>query len=103
MAGITRSAAKAKLGDVPEGKRFWCHDGRVLKNLQELEAALRHMDEATFRYHSNETKTDFSNWVRDVIGEEKLARELIGCPSAAAAAEKVAKRLRWLKRYAGMP
>jgi len=34
------------------------------------------MNEETFGYHSNETKSDFSNWVKDVIGDEKLAADL---------------------------
>jgi hypothetical protein len=58
------------------------------------------MPEETFRYHSNETKTDFSNWVRDVIGDEKLARDLLGCAGAAQAAVSVRKRITWLKSRA---
>jgi len=102
MAIISKSAAKARLGDVTEEKRFWCHDGRYLKNLEELKAALEQMPEETFRYHSNEAKTDFSNWVRDVIGDEKLAKDLLGSASAAQAAQSVAERINWLKSRAGI-
>lgn len=100
MATLSKAAAQSRLNDVPEEKRFWCHDGRYLKNLEEMETALEQMDEDTFRYHSNETKTDFSNWVRDVIGDEKLARELLGCAGASQAAMSVSKRLAWLKSRA---
>ena len=102
MAGVSKSAAKARLGDVPEEKRFWCHDGRHLKNLEELEAALEQMTEETYRYHSNETKTDFSNWVRDVIGDEKLAKDLLNCTTPAQAVKSVADRVKWLKIRAGI-
>ncbi len=73
---VTKAMAQARLADVPEDKRFWCCDGRVLLNLMELEVALREMSDEAFRYHSNEEKADFSNWVRDVIGDEKLSRDL---------------------------
>jgi hypothetical protein len=102
MASVSKSAAKARLGDVPEEKQFWCYDGRVLKNLGELEAALGQMAEETYSYHSNETKTDFSNWVRDVIGDEKLAKDLLNCSTRAQAAQIVGGRVKWLKTRAGI-
>lgn len=100
MVRMTRSVAEKRLGDVPEEKRFWCQDGRYLKNLEELKSALEQMTEETFRYHSNEIKADFSNWVKDVIGEDKLARDLLKCTTAAQAAKSVAARLQWLKSKA---
>ena len=76
MVRMTKSVSEGRLGDVPLDKQFWCCDGRYLKNLGELEAALEGMTDDTFRCHVKETKSDFSNWVRDVIGDEKLARDL---------------------------
>jgi hypothetical protein len=97
MVKMTRSVAEAMLGDIPEEKRFWCHDGRYLKNLDELKDALEQMTADTFSYHSNETKTDFSNWVKDVVGDEKLSRDLLKCTTKEQAAKAVADRVRWLK------
>jgi hypothetical protein len=94
---MTKAMAQARLADVPEDKRFWCCDGCVLRNLAELEVALRQMSDETFRYHSNEEKTDFSNWVRDVIGDETLSRQLQGSVSRLEAAKNVAARITWLK------
>ena len=96
MARITKSVAEKMLEDVPKEKRFWCQDGQVLRNMQELEIALKKMTEEVFRYHSNETKNDFSNWVRDVIGDEKLARDLLKSGTRAQAAKSVASRATWL-------
>jgi hypothetical protein len=101
MATITKAAAKERLSDVSEEKRFWCRDGRFLKNLEELETALGQMTADTFSYHSNESKTDFSNWVRDVIGDDKLARDLLKSTTQAQAAKNVAARINWLKSRAG--
>jgi hypothetical protein len=93
MVRITKSVAEKRLGEVSQEKRFWCHDGRYLKNLQELEDALEQMTEETFRYHVNETKSDFSNWVRDVIGDEKLSRDLEKSATRAQSAKSVAARI----------
>ncbi len=97
MVRITKSVAEERLGNVSQEKQFWCHDGRYLKNLQELKVAMEQMTEETFRYHSNEAKSDFSNWVRDVIGDEKLSRDLQKSTTREQAAKSVADRLDWLK------
>jgi len=97
MARITKEIAGKMLGEVPDGKQFYCADGRVIKNMSELELALKEMSEETFYYHSSETKTDFSNWVRDVIGDEKLSRDLQKSTDRAQAVKKVADRVAWLR------
>jgi hypothetical protein len=102
MVKMTRSVAEAMLGDVSEEKRFWSSDGRYLKNLEEMRDALNQMADETFTYHSNENKTDFSNWVKDVIGDEKLARDLVKCTNKMQAAKAIADRVAWLKSKAGI-
>ncbi len=97
MVKITKTVAKQWLDEVPPDKPFWCSDGRILKSLPELEAALKEMSEETFRYHCNKVKSDFSNWVRDVIGDEKLSRDLQKSTTLAQAAKSVASRIAWLK------
>lgn len=92
-----KGKARAKLENVPQDKGFYCHDGRVAKNLEELAAALRQMGEETFRYHANESKNDFSNWVRDVIADATLAKQLKQASSREAAARAVETKLNWLK------
>jgi hypothetical protein len=98
VAKVTRKRLdKSRLKDVPQDKVFWCHDGRVMKNLNELVVALREMSKETFRYHVTMDKNDFSNWVREVIGDEILAEDLQKATTPTAAAEKVEKRLYWLR------
>ena len=97
MVKITKTIARKRLADIPQEKRFWCSDEQVLKNLPELKVALEQMSEETFRYHSNEFRNDFSNWVRDVIGEEKLSRDLQKSATRAQAAKVIADRITWLK------
>lgn len=97
MVKITKAIAREMLADVPQEKQFWCSDGRFLKNLAELAAALGEMSDETFRYHSNETRNDFSNWVKDVIGDEKLSEDLQKSSTRTKAAKAVADRVIWLK------
>ena len=54
-------------------------------------------DEETFRHHSSESRNDFSNWVRDVIGDEKLSRDLLKSTTQAQAAKSIDDRVAWLK------
>ena len=98
MIKVTKSKAEKMLGDVPEEKRFLCQDGRVLKNLPELEMALKNMKAETFRHHSSEARNDFSNWVKDVIGDEKLSMDLLKSTTRAQAAKSVASRIASLRQ-----
>ncbi len=60
-----------------DARHFYVRDGRILKNLQELRAHLKgEMSDETFSYHCNSEKNDFANWIRDVIGDRKLATRI---------------------------
>ncbi len=73
---VNRDEAIKLLSSVPEDCAFRCCDGRVIRNVRDLGKTLAHMAENTFRYHTNPQKNDFSLWVKDSIGDEKLARHL---------------------------
>lgn len=96
MAKILRQDAERLLSRVPEEFVFWCRDGRIMRDMKDLEAALSSMTDETFNYHSNDYKKDFGNWVRDVIGDEKLARDLDKAGSRIEAARVVARRITFL-------
>jgi len=93
---ILKEEAERRLSDVPEEHAFWCCDGRKLRNLVELREALDSMTDETFTYHSNGEKHDFSKWVNDIIGDDKLARDLAKSPDRVKASKKVAERLSFL-------
>jgi hypothetical protein len=101
MVAITKPVAKARLGNVPEEKRFWVVDGRYLSNLEELKTALDGMTDEVFRTHSNENKSDFSIWVAEVISDAKLSSDLKKSATRVAAAKCVADRIKFLKSKAG--
>lgn len=93
---VTREMAQSRLGDVPQEKVFWVRDGKVLKNLRDLEKALNEMSDETFRYHANDSKKDFSHWVDEVVGDSKLAHDLQKATNRQKAAKAVAARIEWL-------
>lgn len=85
------------LRDVQQDKVFLFHNGKAVKNLGELATTLREMPEETFHYHATGAKNDFSNWVRDVIGDVTLANQLQKATTQTTAVRRVETRLNWLK------
>ena len=75
---------------------FWCHDGRTVKNTQELAETLKNMNDDTFVFHVNANNNDFSNWVSDIIQDKKLARDLSKALDQAQAAQRVMDRIAFL-------
>lgn len=94
---VTAEEAARRLASITDDKRFWVSDGKVLASLDELESALGDMSDDTYSYHCNEFKCDFTNWVRDVIGDVTLAKDLGETFNRDKAAKIVQKRVAWLK------
>jgi hypothetical protein len=97
-SGISRSQAEKFLAKVPEKNAFWCKDGSLLRDLKDLKDVLAIMSDQTFAYHSNEIRKDFSNWVKNVTGDEKLARELEKASNREEAAKIVEDRYKYLQK-----
>ena len=98
MAKILKSDAERILADVPEENVFRCCDGRMFRNMEELKHAFSNMGDEGFSYHANSEKNDFSNWVKDVIKDEKLARDLAKSQNQSQAAKAVADRVAFLNK-----
>ncbi len=89
---------KQYLAQVPSEHLFWCHDGRVFRDMSDLARALDTMSEEVFSYHANVEKNDFANWVRDVIGDQQLADELVRARGRGVAAAAVQRRVAILSK-----
>ena len=96
---ISKKAAREYLKDVPGDKVFWCNDGRIFRNLKDLLTGLKEMSKETFNFHANKERNDFSNWIRDVIGDVKLAEDLLKAKTKSAAAKIVRMRIKALEKY----
>jgi hypothetical protein len=97
---VSKNQAEKFLAKVPEENAFWCNDGSILRDLGQLKESLSVTSDQCFTYHSNEIKKDYSNWVRDVIGDEKLAKELEKASNREQAAKIVEERLTFLRSKA---
>jgi hypothetical protein len=92
-AKVKTAARKKQLERVPEQYVFYCCDGSIFRDMQELAAGLAAMTDQAFTYHSNVEKQDFSNWVRDIIDDIELANALAIARSRQEAADCVAARI----------
>ena len=96
MTKILKQDAEKRLADVPGEYVFWCNDGRIIKSMRELKEALEQMGDESYVYHVNAEKNDFSTWVKDVLVDEKLARDLSKSVDRAEASRCVAARVTFL-------
>lgn len=96
----TKEKASAYLRDVPPEQCFWVNNGPVLRNMEELANALPQMSDENYSYHINKEKNDFSRWVNDVIGDKKLANDLLSSRNRESASRKIRSRLNSLKKKA---
>jgi hypothetical protein len=97
MVVRTKQDAARMLSEIEGDKRFYCNDGCIICNLHQLAECLAHMNDDSFGYHVTTEKNDFSRWIGDVVGDEKLARDISGVVNRLEAAEMVKTRVTWLK------
>ncbi len=62
---------------LPEHRSFVLNDGNVISSVKELAIEMDNIDDSVFYYHVNESKNDFSNWLKDVLDEIELAESLM--------------------------
>ena len=98
---ITKDEARRYLSDAHPDQCFWVNNGQILKNLEELANALPEINEDTYKHHVNEEKNDFSKWINAVIGDQKLANDLLSSRNKDSTLKKVRNRLNSLKKKAG--
>jgi hypothetical protein len=100
MTVRNKEDAQRVLKHVSEEKHFYTHDGTTLSNLYDLKTALGKMHRDTYSHHVSDGKNDFARWVREVLGDDKLAGDLMKAASQKEAAGLVAARITWLQARA---
>jgi hypothetical protein len=63
----------SKYISIDSSKYFYAQNGLVFKSLSDLMDGLESMDVETFNHHVNFNKNDFSNWIKGVFGDIRLA------------------------------
>jgi hypothetical protein len=86
------------LFDVKPEQCFWVHNGPIVRYLYELEIAIEHMNNETFKYHVHNSRNDFANWIRDVIKDEELADIMLKVKSKDEILKKVRNRIKFIER-----
>jgi hypothetical protein len=94
-----KEQAAKYLARVPAEFVFWSHDGSIYRDLKDLEEAFELMSEDTYFYHANTNKNDFSCWIRDIMGDDELAKNLEKASNKGQAAAIVAERYAFLCKF----
>ena len=95
--GSKKEVYRARLQDVANEMKFQLHGGGELGSLEDLLQALHEAPGETYDHHVNEHNNDFSNWIRDCIGDTALAKNLTKVSNQDQACEVVQERLDWLR------
>ena len=95
---LNKELAQRILGDIEEGRRFFCSDGKIFSNLEDLRRDIGEMSDEIFFHHVEKGRNDFSNWVRECFGDVRLADGLIGLDRKSAL-KKIEARISYVKKY----
>ncbi len=90
---LSPSEAKRILARVPENLSFWLCTNDHLRNLDELSGSLQKVSDEVFRYHVNRDKNDFEVWIRDVVNDKELAREISRIKTRDTLVRKISERV----------
>ncbi len=89
--------ARGVLAKVPLNVSFWLCTNENLRSLADLSAALQKADDEVFRYHVNRDKNDFEVWIREVIKDKDLAREIARVKTKETLVRKISERVEELQ------
>jgi hypothetical protein len=95
---LGKEQARHFLRAVSPERAFWVNNGHVLNTLAELSGELKIIGQETFEHHVNKEKNDFENWIRNVVGDLKLAKDISKIKTSKAALKKVDARIRYLEK-----
>lgn len=96
---LNKQLAESILSNIDGDKRFFCVDGQVLHSAEDLQKALKTMDEHTFIYHVNDERNDFAAWINDVLGDVRFAEKFSQIRDQKEAAKKVRARITYIKKH----
>ena len=89
------------LMDVVPKHEFNIHMGTSIKNLQELAEALEIMNDGAFKHHVTKDRNDFSNWVRNVIEDVSLSKNLLKAKTREKSFKLVSQRIKQIEKLSG--
>lgn len=94
---VSVPVAKDILSRVPFQVSFWLCTNENLRGLSDVSEALQKATDDVFRYHVNRDKNDFEVWIRDVIKDKDLAREIARVKTRETLIRKISERVEELR------
>lgn len=89
--------ARRILSRVPVNVSFWLCTNEQLVRLDDLGSALQRVSDDVFRYHVNRDKNDFEVWIRDIVHDRELAREISRIKTKDTLIRKISERVEELR------
>ena len=89
---VPAAVAKGILAKVPFHVSFWLCTNESLRSLADVSEALQKASDDVFRYHVNRDKNDFEVWIRNVIKDKDLAREIARVKTRETLIRKITRR-----------
>ena len=86
------------LRTLPDDEAFWLCNNQTVHSLHELAEMLPELDDTTFRYHIQRDRNDFEDWIKNVIGDRELAREIARVKTKQTLAKKITARVRSIEQ-----
>lgn len=97
---ISKQKANDILRTVSDGECFFSNDGKVFCGLEDLHRGLKEMSQDVCGYHCNKEKCDFSQWILNVLHDDKLAEDVLKSKGDLEKInKKIEKRIETLKKY----
>ncbi len=94
---IPYSEARRVLMRVPAPVSFWLCTNENLRSLSDLASALEEADNDVFRYHVSRDRNDFEAWIRDIVKDKELAREIARVKTKETLIRKINERVEALR------
>ena len=90
--------AKRILGKVSLPNAFWLCTNENLRSLGEIVQALRSVNDDVFRYHVTRDRNDFETWIRDIVLDRELARDIARVKTKETLIRKIEERANSLEK-----
>lgn len=90
-------AEKAIKEEVEPELALWLSNGTTVKSLTELAAALKKLGAKDYKEHVNKERNEIADWVKEILNDDSLARQLRRAKTKALAAQAVEKEMKKLK------
>jgi len=95
---VKPSEAKQLLRAVSGTKSFWLCTNQEVRSLRGLSKVLSNLTLDVFRYHVNRDKNDFEVWIREVVQDRTLAREIARIKTKETLKRKITERVEQLSK-----